>query len=161
MNALVQVLDQVYDRRGWQGTTLKGALRGVTPEQATWRPAPRRHNIWELMLHAAYWKFMVRRRITGDRTLVFPRQGADWPRIAESANHAEWRKDLACLGEEHQLLRRAVERLPAGELRRKSGGSRWTNLEQIHGVAAHDAYHTGQIQLLKRLWITRSPGARL
>jgi uncharacterized damage-inducible protein DinB len=28
---------------------------------------------------------------------------------------------------------------------------KWTYGELIIGVAAHDAYHTGQIQLLKRL----------
>jgi hypothetical protein len=27
----------------------------------------------------------------------------------------------------------------------------WTYAEEIHGVAAHDLYHTGQIQLIKRL----------
>lgn len=32
------------------------------------------------------------------------------------------------------------------------GGKRWTRGEMILGVAQHDAYHTGQIQLLKRLW---------
>ena len=161
MNALVRVLDQVYDHRGWQGTTLKGALRGVTPAQATWRPAPGRHNIWELMLHAAYWKFVVRRHITGDRTLVFPRKGADWPRIPEPATRKEWRKDLACLSAEHRRLRDAVGRLTASELRRKSGGFRWTNLEQLHGGAAHDADHTGQIQVLKRLWLATTAPALL
>jgi hypothetical protein len=27
----------------------------------------------------------------------------------------------------------------------------WTYAEEVHGVAAHDLYHTGQIQLIKRL----------
>jgi hypothetical protein len=26
----------------------------------------------------------------------------------------------------------------------------------VYGVAAHDVYHTGQIQMLKRLWRDRS-----
>jgi hypothetical protein len=29
--------------------------------------------------------------------------------------------------------------------------SPWTYAELIHGAAAHDVYHAGQIQLLKRL----------
>jgi hypothetical protein len=31
------------------------------------------------------------------------------------------------------------------------GASRWVVGEQIFGIAAHDLYHTGQIQLLKAL----------
>ena len=30
-------------------------------------------------------------------------------------------------------------------------GGVWTYAEEIHGIAAHDLYHTGQIQLIKRL----------
>jgi len=37
-----------------------------------------------------------------------------------------------------------------------AGGKRWTFGELILGIAAHDAYHTGQIQLLKRLWQERT-----
>jgi hypothetical protein len=35
-------------------------------------------------------------------------------------------------------------------------GKRWTYGELALGIAAHDAYHTGQIQLLKRLWEERA-----
>ena len=35
-------------------------------------------------------------------------------------------------------------------------GRRWTYGELVLGIAAHDAYHTGQIQLLKRLWQERA-----
>ena len=35
-------------------------------------------------------------------------------------------------------------------------GKRWTYGELALGIAAHDAYHTGQIQLLKRLWQERA-----
>jgi hypothetical protein len=33
---------------------------------------------------------------------------------------------------------------------------RWTYGETIVGIAAHEVYHTGQIQLLKRLWTGRA-----
>jgi hypothetical protein len=34
------------------------------------------------------------------------------------------------------------------------GGKRWATGELILGIAQHDAYHAGQIQMLKRLWTT-------
>ena len=37
------------------------------------------------------------------------------------------------------------------DLARKPKGSKVTNLVLVTGVAAHDLYHAGQIQLIKRL----------
>ena len=61
---LIQVVDQAYQRKSWHGTTLKGSIRGLTVEKAVFRPGSDRHNIWELILHTAYWKYIVRRRLT-------------------------------------------------------------------------------------------------
>ncbi|MEX0747038.1 MAG: DinB family protein [Rhodothermales bacterium] len=40
------------------------SIRGVTVEEAVRRPHPDRHNIWELIVHAAYWKYRVCARLT-------------------------------------------------------------------------------------------------
>ena len=45
---LLQVLEQAFTAKGWQGATLGQAVRGLSPRQALWRPGPGRHNIWEL-----------------------------------------------------------------------------------------------------------------
>ncbi len=42
-------------------------------EEAAWRPQADRHNIWEHVLHAAYWKYTVKRRLLwGENAAVFP-----------------------------------------------------------------------------------------
>ena len=64
---LLGLIDEAFDKRAWHGTNLRGALRGIDARQASWRPGPGRHNIWELALHAAYWKYAVRRRLTGEQ----------------------------------------------------------------------------------------------
>jgi hypothetical protein len=148
---LLEVMDQAFDHKGWHGTTLRGALRGVTPAEALWRPAPGRHNIWELTLHAAYWKYAVRRRLAGDALGSFDRKPSNWPAIPAPADNRAWRRDIAFLDEEHRKLRDVVRRMSGAELDRRSPKGVWRNAEEIHGIAAHDLYHTGQIQLIKRL----------
>jgi hypothetical protein len=148
---LLRVSDQAYDQKSWHGTTLRGALRRVSADQAVWRPAPGRHNIWELTLHAAYWKYVVRRRLTRDPTGSFERKPSNWPAVPAPPDQKMWRRDVALLDAEHRKLRKVVADLtPAGLLKRSPKGV-WTYAEEIHGVAAHDLYHTGQIQLIKRL----------
>ena len=148
---LLEVLDQAFDRKAWHGTTLRGALRGVTPGEALWKPAPDRHNVWELMLHAAYWKYAVRRRLAGAAIGSFDRKPSNWPAVPDSADGRAWKQDVALLEAEHRKLREVVSGLTPAVLQRRSPRGVWTNAEEIHGVAAHDLYHTGQIQLIKRL----------
>ena len=159
IDLLLEVLDQAFDRKSWHGTTLKGALRGVTPEEALWRPAPGRHNVWELTLHAAYWKYAVRRRLAGAAIGSFDRKPSNWPAIPNPADLRAWKRDVAFLDAEHRKLREVVSGLTVATLKRRSPRGVWTYAEEIHGVAAHDLYHTGQIQLIKRL-SSRDPSLR-
>ena len=149
IESLLCFLDEAFNQRSWHGTNLRGSLRGLSFHQAAWRPAPGRHNIWEIAVHAAYWKYAVRRRITGEKRGSFPLKGSNWfPRPVELSASA-WKNDIALLEHEHQALRAAVAVLKA---RSAFHGKRWEQiLWGIRGVAAHDLYHAGQIQLLKRL----------
>ena len=148
---LLLALDEAYDRRAWHGTTLKGSLRGVTARQAAWRPAAGRHNIRELAVHAAYWKYRVRRRLTGEKRGSFPIEGNNWFERS-GADERAWRAERELLDRAHRGLREAVARLPAGSLAGRLPGTRRRGaLREIAGVALHDVYHTGQIQLLKAL----------
>src|SRR3712207_2441682 len=61
---LLAVVDRAYDRRSWHGTNLRGSIRGLSAADAAWRPARGRHNVWEIVVHAAYWKYAVTRRLT-------------------------------------------------------------------------------------------------
>ncbi len=148
---LLANLDDAYERRAWHGPNLRGSLRGVTARRAAWRPARGRHNIWELALHCAYWKYAVCRRLAGEKRGSFPFKGSNWFRRPLSPMVKAWRQDLAVLDEQHRKLRRAIAKLPPRRLRTRSHGSRWTIAQEISGVIAHDLYHTGQIRLLKRL----------
>lgn len=146
---LLEMLRQAWGPRSWQGTGLAGAVRGVPVDQALWRPGRGRHNIWELVLHIAYWKYAVARRLHAAPKGSFPRPGSDWIEVSEPSE-AAWRADIKLMHDQHKALVEIVAAFPVRRLKLKEK-SRWTNREQIVGVAAHDLYHTGQIQLLKKL----------
>ena len=148
---LLEVFDQAFSGSSWHGTPLWGSVRGVTAEQALWRPARGRHNIWEIVLHTTYWKRMVRRRLAANPEIAFPRPGSNWPALPERPTPAAWKGDRALLKREHQLLRRVIAGFGAAQLGRRGRRSKWRNVQDIYGVASHDLYHAGQIQLVKRL----------
>ena len=148
---LLASVDEAYDRPSWHGTNLRGSLRGVTVAQASHRVRPDGHNIWELMVHAAYWKYDIRRRLTGEQSHSFAIDGSNfWERPLEGTP-GEWRRDLRLLEDEHTQLRAAVRSFPALRWTRKAPGKPFNFAGLVRGIAAHDLYHAGQIQLLKRL----------
>ena len=141
---LLAWIDEAYERKSWHGPNLRGALRGVTAEEAAWRPGEGRHNIWELTVHTAYWKYTVRRRLTGAKRGSFALKGSNWFTRPETGNgEAEWKKDVDLLGREHKALREAIKAM--SKLSEKL-------LYLVRGIAAHDLYHAGQVTMLKRLW---------
>jgi hypothetical protein len=158
IGVLLRLLDTSFEKRAWHGPNLRGSIRGLTAEVAAWRPAPERHNVWEIVVHAAYWKYTVRRRLLGEKRGSFPLKGSNWFVRPESLTEEAWRADVALLDEMHRSMRAAVAALVPEELHKTPSGSKVSNLDLIAGIGAHDVYHAGQIQLLKRLLGAESQG---
>lgn len=153
---LLQLLDEGFDKKAWHGPNLRGGLRRVDAATAAFRPSPGRHNIWEQALHTAYWKYTVRRRITGEDRGSFPLKGSNWFTRPDSAVHLDdwdeaWKADLALLDETHRTLRAAVASFDARKLAIVPKGATLPTGVVIHSIAMHDVYHAGQIAILKRL----------
>jgi len=151
IDQLLGILDRAYDQASWHGVNLKGSIRGLSPAAASRRPAPGRHNIWETVVHCAYWKYAVWRRLTGAKRGSFPLDGSNWFERPVAMTRRAWDADRRLLDEMHVMLRSAVAAWPARALGRRERGLKTTPFDLIAGIAAHDLYHAGQIQLLKRL----------
>ncbi len=147
---LIQI-EEGYATKTWHGPNLKGSIRGLTAREAALRPGPSRHNIWEIVIHCAYWKYTVRRRILGEKKGSFPLKGSNWFRAPLEGTESEWKESVALLNDAHLSMVDAIARLKPSGLRQRPKGSNYTTGSIVFGIAAHDIYHAGQIQLLKRL----------
>lgn len=152
---MLVLIDQAYNRKAWHGTNFRGSLMRVSAEQAAWRPASNRHNIWEIVIHVAYYKYVLWRRITGERKGAFPYRAdgswGDWFVRPDHVSDAAWKDDLLLLKEYHEKLRDVIAGLDPS-----ADPKLWTkNEHRVIGSAYHDIYHAGQIQLLKRMYPDR------
>ena len=155
IDVLVRALDEAYDKESWHGPNLRGSIRRLKEDQVVWRPGPKQHNIWEIALHAAYWKYIVLRRFTGEKRGAFPRQGSDWFGRPSSEPAETWIEDVKLLDEIHKKLRECVAALKPDDLDSVPAGSTVPNGAIIRGIALHDVYHAGQIQTLRQLYSAR------
>jgi hypothetical protein len=138
--SLLTLLDEAFDKKSWHGPNLRGAIRGVTAQQAAWRPRPGAHNIWEFTLHAAYWKYVVWRKITRAKRGTFPLPGTNFFERPVELTEAAWKKDIQLLESAHRDLRAVVPQAGRPAL-----------YHMLRGAAFHDIYHAGQIRLLRKL----------
>jgi hypothetical protein len=88
----------------------------------------------------------------GEKRGSFSLQGSNWFARSVDREEAAWRADLALLEAEHQTLRKAVSAFPAKKLDDVPKGAKSTARRLIAGIAFHDVYHAGQIQLIKKLF---------
>ncbi len=153
-DVLIDQLRRAHDRDAWHGPALAELLRGVTAEDAARHPVPGLHSIWQIVLHATGWTREVTRRLNGKRPGL-PEEG-DWPAVPE-ATEASWSAAVASLAEAHAELTRTIAALPddgwdeiVGEQRDAPLGAGFSRRGLILGLVQHDAYHGGQIALLKR-----------
>ena len=62
-----------------------------------------------------------------------------------------WREDIRLLDDAHRRLRLVVAELDVRQMERTTRGRSVSNRAVLSGIIAHDLYHAGQIQLLKKL----------
>jgi uncharacterized damage-inducible protein DinB len=156
VNRLVELLEAAYSGAPWHGPSLMDNLKGVTPAQAS-RRVGRAHTIWELLLHIIAWRGEIARRLQGHEAGTPPE--GDYPAAPQGldASDAEWRKALSSLEDSQQRLLAAARALkdedlvkPVVDYRENPSGQGATRYATIVGVLQHDAYHSGQIAILKR-----------
>ena len=149
---LLRLIDEAFNKSTWHGTNLRGSIRRVSAAQAVWRPGRGRRNIAAVVVHCAYWKYAVRRRLTGEKRGSFPLKGSNWFAIPAKLADEKWRDYVKLLDATHQALHETIASVAWSRLTAGPGGRQDVPASHIHGVAMHDVYHAGQIQTLKALY---------
>lgn len=152
---LIDQLRRAHDGDPWHGSPVKEILKGVTAEQAAWRPPNGAHSIWELVLHMTGWRNEVAERVTG-KPAGEPSAG-DYPDVGDPTP-ARWKAAVDALDAAHRRLVEVTRELsegvvyrPTKDPRDRARGTGVTVYELLHGIVQHDAYHAGQIALIRRI----------
>jgi uncharacterized damage-inducible protein DinB len=135
-------LEQFFSGGNYWQAGLWQQVDGLTLEQVLWKPAQDRHSIWQVLLHINFWKTVVIATLRNT-----PRPDAttgDWSVPPDNPTEVDWKKEL----ERTRTLQ--------GELSdeaKKLGENLFDTTEKksnyIRQLICHDAYHTGQIGLLR------------
>jgi uncharacterized damage-inducible protein DinB len=145
---LASQLRRSYEGQAWCGPSLIELLHGVTHEQASAKPIPGAHSIWELVLHVTAWEREALLVMEGKRYQTLAGE-QDWPPVGATDNNA-WQAALANLESVTRNLVAAIKPLSKDKLTQIVDGVEYDFDFLLHGIVQHNLYHAGQIALLKR-----------
>ena len=144
---LADQLERAFRGGAWHGPSLDEALDGVDAATASRRLGDA-HTIAEITGHVAFWIDAARRRMDGEAVTNVPPE-VDFPRGGADSDDA-WRATLANLESAHRRLHTALLALDDDRLDGAVAGSDPTVRGQLLGILQHNAYHAGQIAVLKK-----------
>jgi uncharacterized damage-inducible protein DinB len=144
-----RLLKHGYDGQAWYGTPLCKLLAEVTPEQAVAKPFAGAHSIWQQVLHAIAWRKFGVRLLKGESASRLSDE-ENWAEPART-DAAAWKQTLDELAATQMDLQAALTHLTDERLQEKAPGMPFSFYVLLHGIIHHDAYHAGQIAMLRNL----------
>ncbi|WP_440109229.1 DinB family protein [Paenibacillus sp. QZ-Y1] len=151
LDVLLIQKDDSWDQCNWI-VPLSKALEGLTAEQAAWIPPSGGLSIWQLVNHMYYYNHRLLCRIQGNASSV-PAADSNESTFGHSgdpSNTVGWNTLMEDTAQLAQQLRNHLAALEESELEATYMDSEDKWAQAIARWMLHDAYHAGQIVLLRR-----------
>ncbi|HET6980749.1 MAG TPA: DinB family protein [Myxococcaceae bacterium] len=138
-SSLLDQLKTTHDQQDWF-VPVKPAIDGVTAAQAVWKPQGGDHSIGQLANHLLFWNSQNLAKLKGVAAPKFDGNNDETFNAFDQAKWDQVRKDLdRVLTELEKLVERADEKTL----------QKWA--PTLGRIATHNAYHTGQILVLRKM----------
>jgi uncharacterized damage-inducible protein DinB len=145
---LLENWDYAMDTEDWW-PPLATALNGVDSTEAGWKPQGGNVNsIWETVNHLTFYKERLLRKLAGLPQLPDLENNEATFTVAAAGEEA-WEQAVSKLKSVHASLRKVIVEL-GGAAFDQNGGDQSPG-KKLMSLIQHDAYHTGQIILLRKL----------
>jgi len=129
----------------------KHAFAGVPARLRGVRPPGAPHSLWELLEHLRIGQWDIV-EFSRDAKHVSPEWPAGyWPASPEPSSAAAWTKSLRAFGRDLNEMKKLVRNPKTDLFARIPHGTGQTILREALVAADHNAYHLGQVVLVRRL----------
>ena len=146
--SLATRVGRAFTGPAWHGAPLSELLADVTFTEAAAHPFDDIHSIAELVGHIGAWTAVAERRLGGED--IVPDEAEQWPDV-DATNANAWAAAIATCLAAHESLMRAVATVDEKHLAKTVAGHDYDAATMLRGIVEHDAYHGGQIAMLKKV----------
>lgn len=145
---LVHELRSLYDGKPWLGVTIEGSRKSISAEEAASHPIKNTNSIRTIVNHLIFWHRALAGRLSNPDK-VFVAGEKDFSPIADFSE-ASWQKTRENLQVSLEEMAIAILNFDEKRWDQICPGKQTTFYENAMGIIEHDAYHLGQIVLLKK-----------
>jgi uncharacterized damage-inducible protein DinB len=146
-SVLLAQLRSTHNKAEWF-VPVNTAVAGLTPEQARWipksegprNPAPEDHSVGMLAYHLLYWNTQALTQLKGEKV---PPPTSDNNETFNKFDATSWPDTVKKLDENLTALEQLVEAADDAKIAAIAN--------TIAHISAHNAYHTGQIVMIRKL----------
>jgi uncharacterized damage-inducible protein DinB len=159
MKEIEIILDEIHrsiEGESWQGPSIREILEGVTAADAAAYPVAGVHSIWEVLAHVTAWTRVVETRLRGNVAELAGE--TNFPPVREVSESA-WKAGFDDLRRAESELASTLRKMSDEDLNGPVPNREYKRSHMLYGLAHHNAYHAGQMALLKRALEERQKGA--
>jgi hypothetical protein len=136
---LLEQLRTTHNEKDWF-VPANIAIEGITPDQAKWTDGSGNHSIGQLTVHLIFWNSQQLAKMKG---VPGPKFSGNNDETFNSFDAANWAAAVKQLDAVLSDLEKTVEAFDDAQM------NKWAT--NVAHIAAHNAYHTGQIVYIRKL----------
>lgn len=139
-----------YNGMPWTEIRLKDILNGIDANKAAQKLVANANSIWQLVQHVLGWRENVLKKMQGDN---FQSPDDNYLSVPSDTGANAWNNLLKELEENETQWEFFLETLKEEKLNAPylPSKGKFSNYEVLHGLLHHEAYHLGQILILKKI----------
>ncbi|MES2006196.1 MAG: DinB family protein [Bacteroidota bacterium] len=143
---IIQLFEALQQGDCWIGLNIQEAVAGVDAKTATQKINPEGNSIWQLVNHLIYWRKTVMIRLQGMNALP-PMPDFYQP---DDTGDTSWQTTLRHFEDVFMELQKTILAFDETRLGFDSPRKGQTYYQLLMGCLQHDAYHMGQMVMLKK-----------
>jgi uncharacterized damage-inducible protein DinB len=140
-----------YDENGWF-VAVRNVIDGVTAEQAAWKAEGTNNSIWESLAHLTYYNNAYVLRFKGEKYEYNISTNEESFAAPSNPSEDDWQAEVEKFGRvmtEFRSLIEAADEAKFDQPVSETNKASWAEL--ILNINAHNAYHGGQMLLIRKL----------
>jgi len=148
---LLKQFDSCYDENGWF-VAVRNVLEGVTAEQAAWKAEGTNNSIWESLSHLTFYNSAYVQRFKGVDYKYSTNDNDETFTVPDNPSDEVWNAEVSKFDSTMRELRELIEAADDSKFDQavsEANQASWAEL--ILNINAHNAYHGGQMLLIRKL----------
>ena len=146
LKRLKKIINDGYDGNPWLDVTVTDTLNDVSAERAL-KKIGDHNSIWEIVNHMIEWREVLWKKVNGEKVFV---TNTNFIEEISDSSEKQWKQTLKRVEKSQKNILSFLTKLKDLDYD-KTYPNGHTSYEHLLAIIQHDAYHLGQIVLLKKL----------